>query len=115
MSEDEIMRMARTAVIPWKSADACTRRHKNPRGLGGEYVLDGEGLTKECFNCEKEECDNCHSKTHKDKRAVRMKETREIFLLYYCTGFSKKQICKIMGISDTTYYNYLKMFVTRKD
>lgn len=110
---DDYVRLASTAVIPWQSLDACSRRAKNSRGLGGEYILDGEGLTKECFNCEKDECDNCHSKTHKDKRAVRMRETRRIFLLYYCTGFSKEQICEIMNISAATYYNYLKIFVRK--
>lgn len=110
---DDYVRLASTAVIPWQSVDALSKRHKNPRGLGGEYVLDGEGLIAECFNCQKEECDNCHSKLHKDKRAVRMRETRRIFLLYYCTGFSKEQICEIMNISAATYYNYLKIFVRK--
>ena len=113
MSEDELLRMARNSVTPWRSLDACSRRAKNPRGLGGEYVLDGEGSAKECFSCEKVECDNCHSKYHKEKKAIRMKKTREIFLLYYCTGFSKKQICEIMNISASTYYNYLKIFVRK--
>ena len=114
MSDYEIIQLAQNSTAPWNSLDACNRKHKNPRGLGGEYILDSKDLITQCFNCKKPECNNCHHYGHSEKRAIRNQEAKETFLLYYCTGFNKEQICKIMKISATTYNRYLHIYILDK-
>lgn len=114
MSEHDVISLVANCTIPWRSLDAC-KKYKNPKGLGGEHILDGKGLMMKCFNCQKEECDNCHDPQHSDKRMIRMRETKETFLLYYSTGFDRSQICKVMRISVGTYNRYLRIFVLGKD
>ena len=110
MSENDALALVRNCTTPWMSLDAIGK-HKNPRGLGGEYVLDSKDLIMQCFNCEKDECDNCHSSRYSKIRKTRMKEARKIFVGYYIAGYDMKAICEAMQISRTTYLRYLERFI----
>lgn len=113
MSDYEALRLAANSAVPWNSVDAYTHKER----MAWDHISDDAEMIRKCFNCKKEECDNCHSRKHSNeagKRAVRMKEVEKIFLLYYCTGFNKKQICEVMQISRTTYLRYEQRFVMKK-
>ena len=114
MSEHDVISLVANCTIPWRSLDSCSVRKLSKRE-NCERVLDGKDLMLKCFNCQKEECDNCHDMQHSDKRMIRMREAKETFLLYYSTGFNRSQICKVMRISVGTYNRYLRIFVLGKD
>ena len=95
--------------LPWNSVDAMRRPTYFYEGI------DNKEKVIQCFNCKKDECDNCHALNYTgNKRAVRLKKTREIFLRYYLAGYSRQWICDQMKISSTTYGRYYIRFIEKE-
>lgn len=114
MTGYDAIKLTDGCTAPWKSLDACSTGRRARRARTAVHrgdVIDSTDMILKCFNCEKDECDNCHERRHSTKRAIRMKEARETFTMYYCTGFSKSQICEIMRISLGTYERYIRKFI----
>lgn len=109
MSEYEMISLVSNCVIPWKSLDACNIRARERADF--EFGLESKEKMMECFNCKKDECDNCHDRQYSNARAIRMKETGELFMKYYYAGLCKAEICEAMHITATTYRNYVQRFI----